>query len=95
MQEYLKELEQFRQARNWHLYDTPANLSKSIVIEAAELLEHFQWSEDKFDKEAVEAELADVLMYSLALCQNLNLDPIDIMKKKMVDVARRYPELEK
>lgn len=93
MDEYLKRLEIFRKARKWDIQDTASNLSKSIIIEAAELLEHFQWSEDSFNLEEVEAELADVLMYSLALCLHLKLNPIEIMDKKMLDVAKRYPAL--
>lgn len=92
MKTLLDKIALFREKRDWHLHDTASNLSKSIVVEAAELLEHFQWSEEGFDKDKVEAELADVLMYALAMCLHLELDPQTIIEKKMLDVALRYPE---
>lgn len=92
MEALLKQIDEFRKKRDWHLVDTPANLSKSIVVEAAELLEHFQWNEQKFDSKKVQDELADVLMYAFALCIELGVAPKQIIEEKLVDVARRYPE---
>lgn len=57
-----KRLKQFSDDRNWNQFHTPANLAKSIVIEAAELLENFQWNDDDFDLDKVKEELADVLL---------------------------------
>ncbi len=82
----------FRKKREWDLIDSEASLAKSIVIESAELLEHFQWTEKTFDKQAVCDELADVLMYSYALCDLLGVTAEEIVEHKMIDVARRYPE---
>ena len=53
----------FSKERNWGKFHTPANLAKSISIEANELLECFQWSETEFDLNAVKEELADVIVY--------------------------------
>lgn len=92
MSELLSLVDEFRKKRGWEKWDTPSNLSKSIVIEAAELLEHFQWNENEFEVQKVKYELADVLMYAIALCIELKVEPIDIIKDKLVDVAKRYPE---
>ena len=80
MEELKRIITEFRAKRDWGEYDTLERFSKSISIEAAELLEHFQW------------ELADVLIYSLAMCYHLGEDPKEIIKEKLKDVARRYPE---
>ncbi|MBF0715494.1 nucleotide pyrophosphohydrolase [Gemelliphila palaticanis] len=91
MQELKETIESFRRARNWH-YENPGMLSKSIIIEAAELLEHFQWGDDNsFNKEEVEKEIADVLIYTLSLCYHLNLDPKEIIESKLKEVAIKYP----
>lgn len=82
----------FRNARGWLEHDTEETLSKSIIIEAAELLEHFQWSDKDFDREEVLKELADILIYSLSLCYHMGVDPKEIIEEKLKDVARRYPE---
>lgn len=62
MNSILERLKQFSDDRNWNQFHTPANLAKSIVIEAAELLENFQWNDDDFDLDKVKEELADVLL---------------------------------
>ncbi|AME10008.1 hypothetical protein HMPREF1983_00862 [Gemella bergeri ATCC 700627] len=82
----------FRKKRGWNDYNSEANFAKSISIEAAELLEHFQWDEKNFDKKEVQDELADVLIYSLAMCYHMKVEPKEIIKEKLIDVARRYPE---
>ncbi|WP_281170292.1 nucleotide pyrophosphohydrolase [Gemella cuniculi] len=92
MEELKEIITTFRAKRNWESYDTESSLAKSIVIEAAELLEHFQWEENEFNKKAVCDELADVLIYSLSMCYHMNVDPKAIIEEKLIDVARRYPE---
>ncbi len=92
MEEIKDIIEKFRQKRNWDKFDSEANLAKSIVVESAELLEHFQWSENNFDKKAVSYEIADVLIYALTLCYHMNIDPKELIKEKLEDVAKRYPE---
>lgn len=93
MEEIKEIIEQFRKKRNWDKLDSESNLAKSIVIESAELLEHFQWNESNFDKKAVSYEIADVLIYTLTLCYHMNIDPKELIKEKLEDVARRYPEI--
>ena len=88
--ELVKEIEAFTEERNWSQFHTPANLAKSIAIEAAELLECYQWS-DEADPQAVEEELADVLNYCLQMTSVLGLDPAEIIRKKMKLNAIKYP----
>ena len=64
---------QFNEERDWDQFHTPDNLAKSISIEAAELLECFQWNND-FDKEHLCEELADVLSYCIMLADRLDVD---------------------
>ena len=92
MEELKTIITEFREKRGWGEYDTLERFSKSISIEAAELLEHFQWNEEGDNVQEIKDELADVLIYALAMCYHLNEDPKKIIKEKLVDVARRYPE---
>lgn len=85
------ELEAFNQERDWDQFHTPANLAKSISIEAGELLECFQWDETHYDIEDVKEELADVLAYSLQLVTKLHLDIKTIVEDKMEKNAKKYP----
>ncbi|MDA3847383.1 MAG: nucleotide pyrophosphohydrolase, partial [Vallitaleaceae bacterium] len=64
MEELIKRITTFRDDRDWKQFHTPENLAKSISIEAAELLEHFQWGQ-KYNQEDVEEELADVMTYCI------------------------------
>jgi NTP pyrophosphatase (non-canonical NTP hydrolase) len=95
MLQILKEIIEFRDARNWQQTDTPSNLAKSIIIEAAELLENYQWSEETDDMENVKEEIADILIYSLAMTHDLGLDPEVIIREKLVKNALKYPEIKK
>ena len=92
MEELKTIITEFREKRGWGEYENVERFSKSISREAAELLEHFQWSEEGDDIQEIKDELADVLIYALAMCYNINEDPKKIIKEKLVDVARRYPE---
>ena len=85
-----EEIVAFTEERDWDQFHSPANLAKSISIEAAELLECYQWS-DSADPDAVEEELADVLNYCLQLAAKLNLDPAEIIRKKIKKNALKYP----
>lgn len=91
LEEVLEEIKKFVKDRNWDQFHEPANLAKSIVIESAELLECFQWSNDKYDIEAVKEELADLIIYCLQMTIGLKLDPIEIIKAKMEKNAKKYP----
>ena len=100
----LRELvRRFVDERDWHQFHAPKNLSMSLAIEAAELMEHFQWISteasravsDSADKLAeVGEELADVICYALALANELGLDVSTAMRQKMVKNARKYPAAE-
>ncbi len=83
-------LKQFVDERDWAQFHSPANLAKSIVIEAAELLECFQWS-DEADRDRVRDELADVLTYCHLLSARLDLDPDQIVLDKLHQSGAKYP----
>lgn len=91
MKEIIKEIIEFRDARNWTNHDTPSNLAKSIIIESAELLENFQWSDEPNDMENVKEEIADILIYTIALMHDLGLDFETIVREKMKLNAIKYP----
>lgn len=74
----LEQLRQFVAERDWRQFHTPANLAKSIVIEGAEMLEHFQWN-DAFDRDEVLDELADVLTYAVLLADRLGAETNEII----------------
>jgi NTP pyrophosphatase (non-canonical NTP hydrolase) len=95
MKQILKEIIEFRDARDWKQTDTPSNLAKSIIIEAAELLENYQWSDETDDFENVKEEIADILIYSLAMAHDLGLDPEVIIREKLIKNAIKYPEIKK
>jgi NTP pyrophosphatase (non-canonical NTP hydrolase) len=90
----------FVDERDWRQFHTPKNLSMSLAIEAAELMEHFQWltaeescrvPEDAAKLSAAGEELADVICYALALANELKLDVSHAVRDKMLKNARKYP----
>jgi NTP pyrophosphatase (non-canonical NTP hydrolase) len=83
-------LRAFVAERDWQQFHTAENLAKSVSIEAAELLECFQWGPDA-DSAKVQAELADVLTYCLLLADKLGLDPDQIVLTKLAESAAKYP----
>ncbi|ELJ9285543.1 nucleotide pyrophosphohydrolase [Staphylococcus pseudintermedius] len=93
--EILKEINQFRDERNWRQFHNEKDLSLSISLEAAELLELFQWktSEEVVDsqQERLAEELADVLIYSYMLADNLDFDINEIIRKKLEKNTEKYP----
>ena len=89
-QETEKILAAFATERNWDKSHTPENLAKSISIEAAELLELFQWTANP-DPTRVNEELADVLTYCLALCRRMGVDPERILLEKLELTRKKYP----
>ena len=84
-------IRKFSEDRDWDQFHGPANLAKSIVIEAAELLECFQWCDDNFNLQHVKEELADVLIYSQNLLDKLGLDADEIVNMKMDQNEAKYP----
>lgn len=93
--EILEAINQFRDERNWRQFHNEKDLSLSISLEAAELLELFQWksSEEVVSEkqERLAEELADVLIYSYMLADNLDFDINDIIRKKLVKNSEKYP----
>lgn len=85
-----KALSDFVAERDWDQFHTPENLAKSISIEAAELLEHFQWQSDP-DFEGLQDELADVLTYCLLLAKKYGLDPEELVLAKLEKTKAKYP----
>ena len=69
----IERIRKFTEDRDWNQFHSPTNLAKSIVIEAAELLECFQWNETEYDLQHIKEELADVLVYSQNLLISWNL----------------------
>lgn len=90
MKELIKEIIKFRDERDWRKYHTLDNLSKSISIEAAELLENFQWS-NEYDHENVCDELADIMIYSIMAAELIGVDIEEIIRKKIEKNAEKYP----
>ncbi|MED4455142.1 nucleotide pyrophosphohydrolase [Metabacillus fastidiosus] len=95
IEQLIKSINNFRDERNWRQYHNPKDLAISISIEAAELLEDFQWksSEEalKANSENIKEEIADVLIYSLMLCSELDLDVEQIIQEKLEKNREKYP----
>lgn len=90
-EETIQRIRKFSEDRDWEQFHSSANLAKSIVIEAAELLECFQWSDTDYDLQHVKEELADVIVYSQNLLDRLNLDVDEIVNMKMEQNEKKYP----
>ena len=94
-EETVKKLLKFRDDRDWRQFHTPKDLAISLSLEAAELLEVFQWSgadmerADKLDK--IKEELADVLSYCLLMADACGLDPDEILNAKIARNEEKYP----
>jgi len=86
----IKKIIQFRDERDWKQFHSPENLAKSISIEAAELLECFQWS-SKYEKNEACEELADVLIYSVLMGEAMGVDLTEIIEKKLKKNGEKYP----
>lgn len=87
----MEKIIRFRDDEGWREHDTPDALAKSIIIEAAELLENYQWPDQLPNDENVKEELADVLMYTLAMINDLGLDPEVVVDEKIAKNLRKYP----
>ncbi|WP_146573836.1 nucleotide pyrophosphohydrolase [Botrimarina hoheduenensis] len=93
-------VQQFVDEREWSVYHSPKNLAMSIAIEAAELMEHFQWidaeaasavADDPQKRAAAGEELADVVGYCLAMAGALKLDLAETVRAKMLRNHAKYP----
>ncbi len=90
-QETINRIRQMTIDRDWDQFHSPSNLAKSIVIEASELLECFQWDDENYDIQHVKEELADVIVYCQNLLDKLGLDADEIINMKMDQNEKKYP----
>jgi dCTP diphosphatase len=93
-----KQVRQFVVERDWDQFHSPKNLSMALIVEAAEMVEHFQWLTEEQscnlapDKLAeVELELADIQIYLISLAEKLKLDLVAAAAKKLALNAQKYP----
>ena len=98
LQALLNALREFARERDWEQFHSPKNLATALSVEAAELLEHFQWLTDEQSRTlddakrtAVGEELADVLLYLLQLADKLDIDPLQAAERKLRLNAEKYP----
>ena len=93
-------LRDFAAERAWQPFHSPKNLASALIVEAGELLEHFQWLTEEQSRalaqpgpaqDAVAAEMADVLLYLVQLASALDVDLLDAAARKMVVNAAKYP----
>lgn len=98
LRDLTQQLEQFARDRDWQQFHSPKNLASALVVEAGELLEHFQWLTEEQSRalspekrQAAGAEVADVLLYLIQLSGALGLDPIDAARQKIKLNEQKYP----
>ena len=98
MKELIKKIRKFRDERDWDQYHSPKNLSMALMVEAAELAEHFQWltqeqsrnlSEEKLT--AIKDEIGDVMIYLANLSDKLGIDPLEAAQGKLEKNKKKYP----
>jgi NTP pyrophosphatase (non-canonical NTP hydrolase) len=99
LQDLKERMAAFVRERDWEQFHNPKNLSMSIAIEAAELMEHFQWltaeQSQQLDVAALQEigeELADIVIYSLSMANYLKLDLAETVLAKMAKNCRKYPK---
>ena len=92
------QLREFARVRDWEQFHSPKNLAMAMIVEAAELTEHFQWlteaqsqALDPEKREQVAQELADVFLYLVRLADRLDIDLMDAAQRKLVINAHKYP----
>ena len=98
LKELTEQIVQFRDDRNWKQFHTPKDMIISLVLETAELAEHFQWkTEEEFERMISEGEehfaeeLADVLYWVLLIARDFDVDLAATFQKKMMKNAEKYP----
>ena len=91
-------LRKFAQDRDWEQFHSPKNLSMALSVETSELLEHFQWMPEQATyklgaakQQLVGYELADIFIYLIRLCDQLDIDLVNVTKEKMKINNERYP----
>ena len=95
MDDLIKKINKFRDDRDWRKFHNEKDLAISIALEASELLELFQWKQSEEvttnSLERIKEELADVLIYSMMLADNLQLDVNKIIEDKLISNNMKYP----
>lgn len=93
-----KRIKQFRDDRDWMQFHDPKNMAISLIIEAAELLEHFQWKTKEEverhvenNREEIRSEIADIALYLFEMADNLGIDLLKAMETKLMKNAEKYP----
>ncbi len=90
MEKLIRQILKFRNDRDWKQFHTPENLAKSISLESAEILEHFQW-DNNFDPKLLSEEVADVFIYLVLMADSIGVDLETIVKKKLQINEDKYP----
>lgn len=92
------DLRAFAKARDWQQFHSPKNLATALIVEAAELVEHFQWLTEEQSRtlpesvqDEVALEMADMLIYLVRLADQLGVDLVESARHKMAMNERRYP----
>lgn len=93
-----KRIIKFRNARDWKQFHNPKDVTLSLVLEASELLEHFQWKNPqemqehlKKHKREVSEEVADILYWVILFSYDANIDPIEALERKILINEKKYP----
>ena len=89
--ETIEAIRSFVKERDWEQFHTGENLAKSIVIEAGELLELYQWTNEAKSLDRAKEEIADVLTYALMYCDHYGFDPDQVVMEKLKKNAEKYP----
>lgn len=98
MNDLKQSVREFAEERDWQQFHTPKNLAMALAVEAAEIMEHFQWltAEESLDldeekRRQVGEEIGDVLLYLIRLADRLDLDPLEVARQKLAANRRKYP----
>jgi NTP pyrophosphatase (non-canonical NTP hydrolase) len=98
LDDLIKRILAFRDAREWKQFHNPKDLSLSLVLEAAEVMEHFQWKNEKemlehlkTNKEEIGDEMADTLYWLLLMGQDFDIDILSALDRKLKKIEAKYP----
>jgi NTP pyrophosphatase (non-canonical NTP hydrolase) len=98
IKQMIEKIKKFRDDRDWMQFHDPKNMAVSIILEASELLEHFQWKTIKEveeyarqNKDEIQDEIADIALYLFEMADNLGVNLIDAMEKKLEKNKEKYP----
>ena len=98
MQELINKIRAFARDRDWEQFHSPKNLAMALVVEAAEIVEHFQWLTQEQSKslppdklEEIKEEIADVMIFLSNLADKLGIDPLEAARKKIKKNKEKYP----